>query len=375
MAGEYSRELSVKVFTGQCRLIELGFRQGGAPGLGLRRMLVDQAGALKGELTRGQQKSIQTDRVLLTRGPDGEVDIVRRIYRAFVEKRQSERQIAEELNTEGILTDLDRLWTRGTVHQILINEKYVGNNVWNRTSFKLKKKRVRNEAEMWIRADNVFPAIVDRSLFDAAQNIIQMRSVRLTDAEMLGALTDLFSREETLSGLIIDEAEGLPSSSAYRARFGSLLRVYEIIGYRPRRDYRYIEINRALRQLYPGIVQSIIDGLESRGCVLRHDGDLIMVNGEFSLSVVISRCCRIQSGSLRWWLRFDTGLQPDITVAVRMNAANQVPMDFYLLPGIDIARMKLKLAEDNGLALDAYRFDTLEVLYDLAAPVHLMEAA
>jgi len=28
MAGEYSRELSVKVFTGQCRLIELGYRQG-----------------------------------------------------------------------------------------------------------------------------------------------------------------------------------------------------------------------------------------------------------------------------------------------------------------------------------------------------------
>jgi DNA invertase Pin-like site-specific DNA recombinase len=29
MAGEYSRELSAKVFAGQCRLIELGFRQGG----------------------------------------------------------------------------------------------------------------------------------------------------------------------------------------------------------------------------------------------------------------------------------------------------------------------------------------------------------
>ena len=34
MAGEYSRELSVKVFAGQCRLIELGFRQGGAAGFG-----------------------------------------------------------------------------------------------------------------------------------------------------------------------------------------------------------------------------------------------------------------------------------------------------------------------------------------------------
>ena len=30
MAGEYSRELSAKVFKGQCRLIELGYRQGGA---------------------------------------------------------------------------------------------------------------------------------------------------------------------------------------------------------------------------------------------------------------------------------------------------------------------------------------------------------
>lgn len=30
MAGEYSRELSVKVFAGQRRLIELGYRQGGA---------------------------------------------------------------------------------------------------------------------------------------------------------------------------------------------------------------------------------------------------------------------------------------------------------------------------------------------------------
>jgi len=375
MAGEYSRELSVKVFTGQCRLIELGFRQGGAPGFGLRRMLVDQAGESKGELTRGQHKSIQTDRVLLTRGPDAEVDTVRRIYHAFVERRQSERQIADDLNAEGILTDLERTWTRGTVHQVLINEKYVGNNVWNRISFKLKKKRVRNGPDIWIRADNVFPAIVDRPLFDAAQAVIQMRSVRLTDTEMLCALQDLFSREGTLSGLIIDEAEGLPSSSAYRSRFGSLLRVYELIGYRPRRDYRYIEINRALRQLHPGIVQNVVDGLEKCGCVLRQDADLIMVNGEFSISVVISRCRQMPSGSLRWWLRFDTGFQPDITVAVRMDAANQVPMDFYLLPGIDIARMKLKLAEDNGLALDAYRFDTLEVLYDLAAPVNLMEAA
>jgi len=48
MAGEYSRELSAKVFAGQCRLIELGYRQGGSAGYGIRRMLIDEQGQPKG---------------------------------------------------------------------------------------------------------------------------------------------------------------------------------------------------------------------------------------------------------------------------------------------------------------------------------------
>ncbi|SMF24215.1 Resolvase, N terminal domain, partial [Xaviernesmea oryzae] len=48
MAGEYSRELSTKVFAGQGRLIEKGFRQGGPAGFGLRRTLIDEHGAVKG---------------------------------------------------------------------------------------------------------------------------------------------------------------------------------------------------------------------------------------------------------------------------------------------------------------------------------------
>jgi hypothetical protein len=63
MAGEYSRELSAKVFAGQCRLIELGFRQGEPEGYGPNRALIDQSGSVKGQLSRGEHKSLQTDRV------------------------------------------------------------------------------------------------------------------------------------------------------------------------------------------------------------------------------------------------------------------------------------------------------------------------
>src|SRR5207249_820679 len=94
MAGEYSRELSTKVFQGACRLIQLGFKQGGTAGFGLRRMLIDQSGQRKAMLKMGEQKSLQTDRVVLVRGPDEEVETVQWIYRAFITDGKTESEIA-----------------------------------------------------------------------------------------------------------------------------------------------------------------------------------------------------------------------------------------------------------------------------------------
>jgi DNA invertase Pin-like site-specific DNA recombinase len=143
MAGEYSRELSVKVFAGQCRLIEHGFRQGGPAGFGLRRLLIDENRTPKGELGRGDRKSLQTDRVVLTSGPPEEIRHVHNVYLMFVEEGKSEREIAMVLNQQGVLSDFGRPWTRASVHQILTNEKYIGNNIFNRVSYKLKQRRCR----------------------------------------------------------------------------------------------------------------------------------------------------------------------------------------------------------------------------------------
>jgi hypothetical protein len=84
MAAEYSRELSVKVFSGQSRLIELGFRQGGPAGFGLRRQLIDRDRNPKGLLGLGERKGLQLDRVILVPGPEGEIETVQQIYDLFV---------------------------------------------------------------------------------------------------------------------------------------------------------------------------------------------------------------------------------------------------------------------------------------------------
>lgn len=381
MAGEYSRELSVKVFAGQCRLVELGFRQGGPAGYGLRRLLVDDRGAPKGLLERGEQKSLQTDRVVLVPGPDEEVAVVRRIYGMFVREGMTEGEIATALNNDGHFTDRGVPWARATVHQVLTNEKYVGNNVYNRISYKLKHKRVRNEPAMWIRRDGAFQGIVSFGDFIEAQRIIAMRCRHFTDSEMLERLARLFEQRGALSGLIIDEVEGMPSSSAYRSRFGSLLRAYQMVGYTPERDYRYIEVNRALRRMFPDVVREVVTNIAQLGGEVDVDPetDLLGVNGELTVSLVIARCMETAAGFLRWRLRFDAGRRADITIVARMAEGNGEILDYYLLPGTEIASEcgegALRLREENGLYWDAYRFDDLDHLYWLMSRVTVRSAA
>ncbi|MBA4079898.1 MAG: recombinase family protein, partial [Erythrobacter sp.] len=266
---------------------------------------------------------------------------------------------------------------RGTVHQLLINEKYIGNNVWARTSCKLKGEHVENAPEDWVRANGVFDAIIPAPMFDAAQTLIAKRSEKLSDDQMLAALSQIFAQRGFLSGLIIDEANDCPSSSAFRSRFGSLLRAYTLVGFAPDHDYRYLEINRRLRAIHPGILDGIIRGIEQTGgsVVRDQETDLLRINGEFSVSVTIARCFQTSAGGNRWKLRLDTKLRPDITLAVRMDADNEIAQDYYLLPALDMREATLRLADFNGLSLDAYRFDTLEFFYRLTARVPLRAAA
>lgn len=373
MAGEYSRELSVKVHAGQLRLIQLGVRQGGAAGYGLRRMLVDHTGSHKGILQAGQHKSIQTDRVILVPGPEDETETVQWIYNAFVEDGLSEAEIAANLNGQGKLTDRGTSWTRGTVHQILINEKYVGDNVWNRTSFKLKLERVNNPPATWARAEGAFSAIVDRLIFNAARQIILARSYRLTNEEMLDALRRLLHQHGRLSGIIIDESNGCPSSSAFASRFGSLIRTYTLIGYDPGRDYRYLEINKKLREAHPKIVSAAIAAIHAVGATAEQDrkSDLLWINKEFSAALVLCRCRSLANGVNRWILRFDNLVRAEITIAVRMSEDACSIRDYYLLPHIDLFSQKLRLGETNENGFDAYRYDDLSMLTYLARRVAL----
>lgn len=375
MAGEYSRELSTKVFQGACRLIQLGYKQGGTAGFGLRRMLIDQSGERKAMLKMGEQKSIQTDRVVLVRGPEEEIRVVRWIFQAFIGEGKIEFEIAAILNTQGVKTDFGRDWNRATVHQILTNEKYIGNNVYHRTSCKLKKKHVNNPPDKWIRADGAFEGVVEPELFWRAREIILARSQKLTDEEMLDKLRALLKMHGRISGILIDEADGLPSSMAFSHRFGTLVNAYRLIGYDSGIDYSFIEENRRLRKRHPEIVAEVVQKISDLGAaaVWNRETELLDVNGEMRVSIVLCRYTETGAGSSRWLIRLDASARPDITIAVRMDATNEGIRDYYILPALDITWENLRVAEANGIHLDTYRFDTLEAFFGMAERVKLEE--
>lgn len=355
-ASDYCRQLSEKVYNGQCNLIIKGYRQGGPAGFGLRRMLLDESGKPKQELAAGQRKSLQTERVILVPGPQAEQEIIRWMYDQFIAGLR-ENQIAEQLNTKGWKTDFGRPWTRGTVRGVLSNEKYIGNNLFNRRSGKLKSKTRNNPESEWIRKEGAFSPVIDAERFYIVQGIIKERNKKLSDSELLERLKKLQSQRGRLSAIIIDESEGMPPSSLYSHRFGGLLRAYQLIGYMPERDFRYVEINRKLREIHSDVLAETLDKIETlcgRRIAVDPETDLLELNHNLFISIVISRCFRTSSGDFRWKIRFDAGLHPNITVAVRMNASNEKIHDYYILPFLEFGSHDLKLCEDNVELLVPY---------------------
>ncbi|HAK1938123.1 TPA: recombinase family protein [Salmonella enterica] len=366
-AAYHSRNLSEKVFIGQVNLIKLGYHQGGMAGYGLRRLLVDENGIAKEILSFRKRKSIQTDRVILIPGPKNEIKIVNRIYDLFIDYNVPEFIIAERLNEQNIPAENGTLWTRAKIHQILTNEKYIGNNIYNKTSSKLKSKLVKNPKHEWVRCDKAYKPIISKKKYNKAQDIIQLRSIHLTNEELLEKLKQKLESNGKLSGFIIDEDDTGPSSSVYRTRFGGLLRAYTLIGYKPEHDYSYLQINEALRSFYSGIIEDFKGRILKSNCYIDKYkyAPMLYINDELLISVLITKCIHMKSGKLRWKVRFDNSQKADITIVIRMDSQNISPLDFYIIPKIENEYSKMCMTETNNIRLDLFRFDNLDKLLQI----------
>lgn len=62
---------------------------------------------------------------------------------------------------------------------------YIGNNLYNRTSFKLKQRHVRNQPNIWVRKERAFEPLVPVDWFSRVQAIMDARAQRFDDDTMI----------------------------------------------------------------------------------------------------------------------------------------------------------------------------------------------
>ncbi|WP_161495133.1 recombinase family protein [Bradyrhizobium canariense] len=222
MAAEWSRELSVKVHAGHCRVASLGYRVGAPVGYGLRRLMVDESEHPKALLAKGQFKALQSDRVRLQHGSAEEAAVIREIFDQFVNCRRSYSDISRQLNDAGIANHNGRPWTDGMIPTILGNENYIGKTVYNRTSRRLGQKLVKNPDNVWVRGEAAIEPIVDQGIFARAQKLLADRRVEIPEEEMLLRLRLTLRRRGKLNSHIINTTLGLNHVSSYVKHFGSL---------------------------------------------------------------------------------------------------------------------------------------------------------
>lgn len=114
----------------------------------------------------------------LPRIVDAEADIIRMIFRLFIEGK-TPSAIAKQLASLGLLSPAGKkTWQVATVKSILTNEKYKGDALLQKkfTLDFLTKKRKANEGEVpQYYVKNSHPAIINPDEFDAVQAEIERR--------------------------------------------------------------------------------------------------------------------------------------------------------------------------------------------------------
>jgi DNA invertase Pin-like site-specific DNA recombinase len=341
MAGEFSRELSVKVFAGLKRLALLGFKTGGVPGYGLRRMLVSASRVPKQELAFGERKSIATDRVILVPGPPNEVQTVKEIYRMYISERQSLCSIARKLNINGIPRPGHSKWDFMAVRMILTHPKYVGCAVFGQVSKKLNTPAVKVPKTEWILRPGAFEPIIDPATFAEAQKVLGRHRCQRTDDDLLDDLRMLLASEGRLSFAVIKNSPDVMAPGTYGNRFGSLRNAYKLIGYSypVRRDAA--DTRRRTMALHKELISQIAAMFPNNVSIIKpgvHWRSRLLLFHRITVSVLIARSALVYKTTRRWMVEPVQRERKFITLLARLDESNCEIVDLHVFPNIDRPR-------------------------------------
>ena len=337
MAGEFSRELGVRVYEGKKIISQLGFSVGGRTPYGFRRKIVAEDNHRSRILEEGERKNVRSERLILVPGPAKEVQCVREIFRKVLQARMTPREIARDLNARGI-TLREKRWTKAQVHSMLTNPVYTGCCIWGRSSRRLGGVLIQLDSQQWILKPDAFKAIVKKLDFDRVQRILPQDSGRTfwTRKRVLKAARHLLKKEGRLTNRIFDETPEAPSSTTLR-QFGSFADFCKCVGYQL--PSQYVARSNAIKhtfQLYQKLASTFADQFPADVSALPGKRPKLLLDNRLVVSLLICLAFRRPNGKPRWTVIPVPSERKNITLVCLLNATNTAALSFLIFPRISL---------------------------------------
>jgi DNA invertase Pin-like site-specific DNA recombinase/DNA-binding winged helix-turn-helix (wHTH) protein len=377
MAAEFSRELAAKVYAGQKRIAAQGFRLGGMPGYGLRRMLISSDGRRRQILRPNERKNLTSDRVILVPGPKDEVDRIRTIFDLAANRRKSPRQIAQELNDRNVKFIGDKHWKESCIYNILKNEKYAGSNVWGRSCCPFNTSWHRVPQDRWIKKTGAFVPIISPKQFARVQKLMLKRRTypRRPDAYLLNEMKKVLAKEGKLTTRLLLK-HGFDGYRSCSRSFGSIMRAYQLIGYQAsHRAVAMAESSKKILSLRSSLLSQLQELFPTRLRFVRLAGQnqrqVAEIDNDFQLAIHICRHAPRSTGCRPRWSLREQPKERDLPglICIPDRQLSSIKM-FYVVPefGNLIRRFKV-LRAGHPLLTAGKRFQSLSEFCDVAREV------
>lgn len=350
MAGEYSRELSVKVRAGQLKLAKLGYKMGGHTPFGLRRQLLDMNGRPKQILAYGERKSIANEHVILVPGPEKEVATVIRIFREFADEHKGPTAIAKGLNEDGIRFVTGSRWDVCTVINVLKNPKYLGMQIWGRTSAFLSGPIVPIPEEQWAVCSNAFEPTISPELFGRAQAEFTRFTHNLTDEQLLERLKPLLAQHGRLSIKLIERSRCCPGATTYHTRFGSMLNVYRRLGYATPELCAHVTSRQRSLLVRSSIISNLMEAFPAAIQVVRKSGRcrplLRYRRTGLLIAIVVARYCKGKRGD-SWRIDAPQNERKRAAIVAFLDADNAAIGSLRVFPRLRFSRLTVRVGTSS----------------------------
>jgi DNA invertase Pin-like site-specific DNA recombinase len=368
MAAEYSRELSAKVLRAQCRLVAQGYKQGGPAGYGLRRTLIDESGNVRGILNFGDRKGLQTDRVILTLGPEQEIRVVHRIFDLYLKEKMQDTKIAARLNDEGIPAEYGNPWNAHAVSVVLTSEKYCGVLIFNRSSTRLKAARVKNPESDWVRCENAFPRIISNRMHKEALAERARRLASPTREYVLETIRAIYAEHGEITKALMRKRKDSPRRNTILRLFGSYAKAYELAGVGSTRTISGMGTKHMLAPLMNKLLKDVLAIIQRTNVDVTvqsgYAGTYLTLNGSCILRVCATLCYKHPTHpDTRWRIPIRRSTHADFVLVGKLNVANSAFDDYYLFDTARYSQRSVWLSLKNLHVHGHERHECLENIF------------